>query len=320
MTAAALPLATALLLTVAGPTLLRRLGRVSGLAPGGLLAVWTLATVAWLLTWVALVVTLVAQTMGPGLKGVITACVTLLQALHRNGAESAVALTVLGAAVAAVRLAWVGLRRARGSRRWRRDHHRGLTARGRVGAVGGRRVWLVENDRPDVYCVPGRGAGIVVTRGAAEALSAAEMRAVLAHEQAHLRGRHHLLVAWVDLLDSAFPRVPLLRAAAREVPVLVEWAADDQAARSAGVRPLVHAIGAMVATATADRSTAALAASGACTVQRVRRLLRPDTPCTATARCPLVTTAALAALLVPPVLMLVWTTVGVAATQCACTI
>src|SRR5699024_4204808 len=57
---------------------------------------------------------------------------------------------------------------------------------------------------------------------------------VLAHEQAHLKGRHHLPLTWIRLLDTAFPGVPLLRAAATDVPELVEWAADDRAAREAG--------------------------------------------------------------------------------------
>ncbi|MFW5418868.1 M56 family metallopeptidase [Nocardiopsis sp. CNT-189] len=319
MTAVAVALAAALLLTVAGPALLARAAHAGGLRPGAMLGLWTLASATWLLTWGAMLAMLVAEVMGPGVKGFVTACVTLLQAMSGNGAVAWIGLLALITAAAAARFGWVVLRRSRDTARWRRDHHRRLASRARRRTLAGRPVWLVDTDRPDAYCVPGRRAGVVVTRGALDALSAKEMRAVLAHEQAHLRGRHHLLVSWARLLNAAFPGVPLLRAAAREVPVLVEWAADDHAARSVGAASLLHALGAMAVPA--ERSEEALAASGACTVQRARRLLDPSRAGGDLRRRAVAAAAAAVLLLAPPALALGSAAITVATSPpCACTL
>lgn len=318
MTPVLLALGTAVLLSVGGPALLRSLDRSCGPGPRGMLALWALSTAVWLLTWGAAVLLLVAQVMGPGVKGIVTACVTLLQAVHRDSAEASVSLALAASGAALARLVWVALRRGLAGARWRRDHLRQLSACARSRVFGRQRVWLLENGDPGVYCVPGRRSGIVVTRGAVEALTPGQMRAVMAHERAHLRGRHHLLVAWVRLLDDAFPRVPLLRAAARQVPVLVEWAADDRAARAVGVPPLVHALGAMASSRTSG-AAAALSISGACAVQRVRRLLAPAPAC-ARIRGLVLTCATLAVLIAPPAAMVAAALAGVAASDCACTV
>lgn len=320
MTAAAASVAIALLLTVGGPALMRGFGRSTGAAPRSMLTVWSLATVTLLLTWIALLLMLAAQQLGPGVNGVITACVTLLQALHRNDADLGVSLTALAGVGVVARLVWVAARRAWQSAHWRRKQYRDLLSEARQHNLHHQRVWLVQDATPNVYCVPGGRFGIVVTQGAVAALSHQEMRAVLAHERAHLHSRHHLLVAWVLLLADAFPWVPLFRAAAREVPVLVEWAADDQAARAIGVNPLVHALGAMVAPGTERNASGALAASGACAVRRVRRLLSA-TPRRHGRLGSLMSGAAVAALTAPLVLTLVVTAITVTtAPQCPCTL
>ncbi len=58
--------------------------------------------------------------------------------------------------------------------------------------------------------------------------------AVLAHERAHVRGRHHLAVALAVAAADALPRVPLCRAAPGAVGVLCELAADAAAVRRHG--------------------------------------------------------------------------------------
>src|SRR5699024_9848443 len=86
----------------------------------------------------------------------------------------------------------------------------------------------------------------------------------------------HLCVGWAAILARAFPRVPLLRAAAREVTRLVEWAADDSASVHHGRRTVARALAAM---ATSGRVTAspqaALPAAEANVAERVRRLVLP---------------------------------------------
>src|SRR6202011_4422901 len=55
---------------------------------------------------------------------------------------------------------------------------------------------------------------------------------VLAHEQAHLRCRHHLLVTMADALGAAYPMIAAFRLGREQVRVLAELSADDAASAS----------------------------------------------------------------------------------------
>ncbi|QBJ97384.1 M56 family peptidase [Rhodococcus sp. ABRD24] len=83
------------------------------------------------------------------------------------------------------------------------------------------------------YSIGGRTPAIALGDGVV-ALDPVEREAVLAHERAHLRGRHHLLVAWADGFRAALPFVPLSRVGANWVRILVELSADRHAAQSCG--------------------------------------------------------------------------------------
>lgn len=135
-------------------------------------------------------------------------------------------------------------------------------------------VTIVAADAAAAYCVAGRPPTIVLTSTARDALSADELAAVLAHERAHLRGRHHLLLTIADGLAAAFPRVPLLAAARSHVGYLAELIADDAAARRRGRLPVAAAV---VHLAGPPAPAAALAAGATAAAARVRRLLDPPT-------------------------------------------
>ncbi|UER55458.1 M56 family metallopeptidase [Kineosporiaceae bacterium SCSIO 59966] len=92
-----------------------------------------------------------------------------------------------------------------------------------------------------VYCIPGRSPRIVMSTGALRTLTSEQRVAVVSHEWAHLRGRHHLMVGFFAALHRAFP-LPSTRAALRAVQLLVEMLADDAARRVAGNRPLMDAL------------------------------------------------------------------------------
>jgi Zn-dependent protease with chaperone function len=77
------------------------------------------------------------------------------------------------------------------------------------------------------YCVPGRPATIVLSSGALAVLDPAQLTAVLAHERAHLAGRHHLLISLTRGLSASFPAVPLFTQGPGEVARLAEMCADD---------------------------------------------------------------------------------------------
>lgn len=123
------------------------------------------------------------------------------------------------------------------------------------------------------YCLPGRRRQTVLTRGALDVLTAPQLAAVLAHEEAHLRARHDLALAPARALTRAFPRVPLFSAAALELPILLEMCADDAAARRHGSAAVV---GALRSLSSRRAPEGTLAANGYSTRARIDRLLRPS--------------------------------------------
>jgi hypothetical protein len=91
-------------------------------------------------------------------------------------------------------------------------------------------VLIVPDDRATAYCLPGRHAHIVLSRGAVNALSNEQLAAVLSHERAHVRARHHLVLIPFAVAAAATGS-QWLRRARDEVRTLVELAADDAAIR-----------------------------------------------------------------------------------------
>ncbi len=81
------------------------------------------------------------------------------------------------------------------------------------------------------YCLPGIRSKIVVSVGTLDLLGPAELTAVLAHERAHLRARHDLVLIPFTSLRRAFPRSVSVTQAHRTVALLVEMMADDRALR-----------------------------------------------------------------------------------------
>ncbi|MCO5998031.1 M56 family metallopeptidase [Actinoallomurus rhizosphaericola] len=95
---------------------------------------------------------------------------------------------------------------------------------------------VLPDDLPDAYAVPGRPGTIVVTTGMLRALDAREREVLLAHERAHLSGRHHLFTLVMDVAAVLHPALLALRAPLRYH--LERWA-DESAAGAVGDRRLV---------------------------------------------------------------------------------
>lgn len=136
-------------------------------------------------------------------------------------------------------------------------------------------VDVLEHSSCAAYCVPGRGGRIVVTSAALKVLDTEEMAAVVEHERAHLRGRHHLVVQTAGSLRAAFPFVPAFRYAQAEVARLTEMVADDAAARKVDRLALATAL---VRLAEGSAPVGALGAGGSTALIRVRRLAEPASP------------------------------------------
>lgn len=197
--------------------------------------------------------------------------------------ELGLAAAALIATLAALVLAWRYGRRVHQARRSTRAHaeaaritgHRGM--RPETPGVP-EAIVVLDASQPAAYCVPGRPGTIVVTSGALAVLDPRQLGAVLAHERAHLAGRHHLLTGLTRCLAAVFPAVPLFSRGSAEVARLAEMSADDSAARRAGRRPLIEAllaIGTGTAIPAADLPRGALAAAGYAVAARVHRLLDP---------------------------------------------
>ncbi|PZF53115.1 hypothetical protein DEJ23_14990 [Curtobacterium sp. MCSS17_008] len=108
--------------------------------------------------------------------------------------------------------------------------------------IDGTTVALVEADHALACAVPGRSGGVLVSTGLADLLRTDELEAVVAHERAHLTQRHAVAVAIAESIERAVPWVPGARAMARSTRVLVEFAADDAAARRVGRDALRRAV------------------------------------------------------------------------------
>jgi hypothetical protein len=129
--------------------------------------------------------------------------------------------------------------------RTRRAHVAVLRICARVDADLG--VLVLDHDEPGCYCVPGRPGTIVITSSALRRLSPAQLAAVLAHERAHLSGRHHFAVSFAHAVHRSAPRVKLLALVEQETRRLVEYIADDAALRSPGGAPALVAALAVLA-------------------------------------------------------------------------
>jgi beta-lactamase regulating signal transducer with metallopeptidase domain len=123
---------------------------------------------------------------------------------------------------------------------------------------------------------------------------------VLAHERAHLAGRHHLLLAATRALAASLPRIRLFTVAETEIAGLLEMCADDTAARRHGAAALLAAI---LALAGADPiPSAALGANTVGVCERVTRLTNPDTAA-ARIRARLMLAAVTAAIVFGPIVV-----------------
>ena len=133
--------------------------------------------------------------------------------------------------------------------RQRRRHHTliGLLSDPLPFDTSGTRV--IDYAAPVAYCLPGATrSATVLSRGLLRLLDADQLRAVVAHERAHLRQQHHLVLLAFKSWHSALPWFPIANRAENAVALLVEMLADDTARQEVDDRTLATAI-ALVGTA-----------------------------------------------------------------------
>ncbi|OYN89638.1 M56 family metallopeptidase [Parenemella sanctibonifatiensis] len=98
---------------------------------------------------------------------------------------------------------------------------------------------------PVAIAVPGRRPEIMVSDSLESLLSRGQLQAVLAHEYAHLRGRHGVLMRLAELNAACLPFLPAADRLRRATRLLIELAADDVAARQVGAEQLATALEAL---------------------------------------------------------------------------
>jgi hypothetical protein len=121
---------------------------------------------------------------------------------------------------------------------------------------------VVDYPAAAAYCVPGLRSKIVISAGALDLLDARELAAVLAHERAHVRERHDLVLLPFIALLRVFRWSRVAREAYRAVALLVEMHADDRARRARSARELATALLRVGAAGGGSAPVGALAALG----------------------------------------------------------
>ncbi|MBF6076482.1 M56 family metallopeptidase [Nocardia beijingensis] len=260
-----------------GPPVLRRLTH-RGIAPRLGVIAWVVAIIGALSGWgvAAAVLTVEFATYWGHPKDALRACASFLWApADAHGAAAGHAATFAVAALVATGTVAL-IARAVGvvmdMRRRTSVHARAVRLVGRpvpgIGAV------VLDSPERQVYCVPGRPDTIVVTTAALDALDDDQLAAVLAHERAHLSGRHAALTAVLRAVASTLPGLRLFTGGAAEIARLLEMCADDKAADEHGSLPLLGGLLAIVGIAE-PAPPGALAAAGTAVLARAERLADP---------------------------------------------
>lgn len=285
------------------PAPLRRVAG-TGVSPRLGLAAW-LAALASVLACTAVAFWLLARTAIAGwpvfARAVCESATTgaCPPAVYRSAAyELGLAVAAVLAGLALSLFGWRYRRSLRRARTRTREHAETARIVGHP-VAGGDDAFVLDATRPAVYCVPGRPPTIVLTTAALDVLGPEQLRAVLAHERAHLAGRHHRLLALTRCLAAVAPAVPLFSRAASEVAKLAEMRADDVAARH-GTRPALLAALLAMSGNTSRGPASWLAATGGVVAVRARRLDEPP-PLARQARHALALTALTLATVLPPV-------------------
>ena len=257
-------------------------------SPAAAIMLWQAMGLGW---GVAGIGTLAALGADPGGPGVAGGAFTVLDKAVRDVAGEArspgivalMRLLCLGASAALlVLLCWVLIASTGAVLRDRRRHRAllSLLAHGDPKVPG---ALVVDHPAAAAYCVPGLRSRIVISAGALDLLDQAELAAVLAHERAHLRERHDLVLLPFTALARAFPWSVLVQRSYASVALLVEMLADDHAARQRPARELVTALirvgaagpaGTPSGTLAIADEDAAMGDSGV--TARVERLLAPS--------------------------------------------
>ena len=118
-----------------------------------------------------------------------------------------------------------------------------INSSGEVATIDGIRAVRVVSDQP-LVATHSAGKQIFFTTVLEAQLSAEQLGAALAHEQAHLRHRHASLRALATIATAVAPSFRSTQEMARATRIATELAADDAAARAYGAATVAQALAA----------------------------------------------------------------------------
>jgi Zn-dependent protease with chaperone function len=207
--------------------------------PVGAVLVWQAVGLAGGLSLVGAGIVYGLAPLGPSLLAALGALAARPTAVLWLGLDHALAL-VAGLALAGWLLAVLAVTTSRTLRARRR--HRDLldVLATPWPVVPGARV--LDHPVPVAYCLPGRRSRLVLSAGALDTLDPVQVDAVLAHERAHLRERHDLVVLPFVAWGATAPFVRGMVCAQVAVAALIEMRADDVAAARVAPAELAGAL------------------------------------------------------------------------------
>lgn len=149
-----------------------------------------------------------------------------------------VALAVSGAALSLIGTKLMAMivaeRRARTDFRLLAEHATTLQAR-----LSGLTVHVVDSVEPVVCSMRSRSSELLVSTAITSRLTSPQLRALVAHEAAHLRGLHDIASRVAALNAACLPGLLTPRSMDRSVRLLIELAADRAAAKRVGRREMI---------------------------------------------------------------------------------
>ncbi|GAB3366486.1 MULTISPECIES: M56 family metallopeptidase [Amycolatopsis] len=261
------------------PRPLRRLTR-RGTAPRVSVLAWLVVMVSVVGSWAAAAASLAVEAVGDWGRPaqLASTCFAAVQAVAtgRYGIFLQAGLIALATAAAAALVA-LACRLGRALHTARARTHEHASAARIVGhRVEGVDAVVLDATERAAYCVAGRPGTIVVTSSALDVLDRQNLAAVLAHEHAHLDGRHHQILAFTRGLAAILPWAALFTIGAAEVARTLEMCADDAAVRRHGPDALLD--GLLALTGQPPLPTGVLGATGANVLARAERLTLPAAP------------------------------------------
>ncbi|HEY0539997.1 MAG TPA: M48 family metalloprotease [Actinoallomurus sp.] len=241
--------------------------------PRTAIALWQALGLAWGLASIG---TLLGFGVAPYGQGVLPGVVRFFEDPHALSsvrlAAVAAGLTLTLLLVGVLFVAIAGVVRAR-------RRHRALLALVAHGDPEVPGTLVVDHPVAAAYCVPGVRSQVVVSAGTLALLGPYELAAVLAHERAHARERHDLVLLPFASLRRILPQSSTVARTLDAVELLIEMAADDRALRHRPAKQLVTALLRFASAGSAPTPAGTLGVVGADEISpilvRVRRLLAP---------------------------------------------